>query len=92
MDKKIKYRNGYPSKKSIGELIEGFFGSGFLRIRASEMFPNTGALIWDTPSINDKIPGFIEYLKAHGIYAEGDWNPYDTQAAAYGKLIILKPF
>lgn len=82
----IRYRNGYPTKKSITSVIEHFFGDGY-RPRVSGVYgTHSGSLVWSSPRINERIPEFIDHLRGIGIEVS-EWRPYNSPITG---LLLIK--
>mgnify|MGYP001407166344 CR=1 FL=1 len=88
---KIKYRNGFPTKRSMRELINGFGDDDFMflnfgHIWGSKRF-NYSLLIWTSKPVQARMEEFIEYLKENDVKV-GKYEPYESPRV--GHLRILR--
>lgn len=72
----VKYRNGFPTKTYVREVLDDFWGNGY-RPRISGAYEYTGSLVWENDSINERLQYFIDHLIYLGIEVES-YRKYES--------------
>lgn len=93
---KIVYRNGLPTQKSLEEIFASFFGNRSFQIRASHSYDKkqydktiNGIIIWQVPTIQEKMDAFIEYLNELGLRC-GKYLPYESPRVGSLEILPIK--
>lgn len=86
----LKYRNGFPTKKSMYEFLKNF-DPNFQFVRCGYNWSNSKSkyvtLIWQRKSVQEKMDDFIQYGVEHGL-TFGKYDPYESPRV--GHLQIMK--
>jgi len=86
----LKYRNGFPTKKSMYSFLENFhkdFSYVGLGYDWGSKSYNHVTLIWQRKCVQDKMEDFIQYASNKGIIF-GKYDPYKSPRV--GHLQIMK--
>jgi len=84
---KVKYRGGYPTKKSINELIK-LYDPKMWRLHISSTSKYTEKLIWSCNRVEEKILEFIDWATVNYGIQFGEMNSYKSPYV--GSVKILK--
>lgn len=83
----IKYRKGYPTKRSMQDIIDKWWDDTVNKPRISGTYGIAGAsLIWDRSKTNEQLERFVQHLKDEGIGVES-YRKYESPLVG---VIILK--
>lgn len=76
-DMAVKYRNGYPTKSSIRQILNQFYAGDNYVPRISGAYEHNGSLIWERSAVNDKLDELVAYLKDAGVEVES-YRKYES--------------
>lgn len=89
----IKYRNGFPTKKSMRELIDSYdekMWALFMQNDWGKYKKPYYNLIWSRDSVQERIEGFIDYASSNGIVF-GKYDPYNSPSVGHLQVLRFEP-
>lgn len=73
----VKYRNGYPTKSAIRQILNQFYAGDNYTPRISGAYEYNGCLIWDRSVLNDRLEEFVSHLQRLNIEVES-YRKYES--------------